>query len=163
MQGAGLRGRVRQALASQPQRTVTVLSSLLAVQDALGYIPPETVEEVASFRGATVNEVWDVASFYTNFRFTPPGRNTVEVCWGPPCHLRGAPEVLARLQEALGLSSEGDTPDGRVTLKYTTCLGACSQAPVLMLNHRIIGGATPQLVASLLSRLTNGHGSEGNR
>ena len=66
-----------------------MLSSLLAAQDELGYLPDEAIEEVATFTESTINEVWGVASFYTNFRFTPPGEHVVEVCWGPTCHLEG--------------------------------------------------------------------------
>jgi NADH-quinone oxidoreductase subunit E len=141
-ESAALRERVRRAIAAQSQRTVTVLSSLLAVEDELGYIPPEAVEEVAQQTGSTVNDVWAVASFYTNFRFQPLGQHVVEVCWGPSCHLKGAQELLAAVQLALGLSQEGDTSEGHVTLKYNTCLGACAQAPVLMVDHRVLGRAT---------------------
>ena len=67
-----LREQVRGALANQTARTVTMLSSLLAIEDEIGYIPQEAIEEVATFTNSTVNDVWGVASFYTNFRFTPP-------------------------------------------------------------------------------------------
>ena len=148
-----LRDQVRAAIASQTQRTVTVLSSLLAVEDGIGYIPPEAVEEVAESTGSTINDVWAVASFYTNFRFVPPGRHVVEVCWGPSCHLRGAHDLLNEVQMALGLSQEGDTPDGRVTLKYNTCLGACAQAPVMAVDHRTLGRVTQEQARSIESRL----------
>ena len=148
-----LRARVVSAIAAQPQPTVTVLSSLLAIEEDLRYIPPQAIEEVATREGVTVNDVWAVASFYTNFRFTPPGKHIVEVCWGPTCHLLGAQSLLDRVQNALGLTSEGDTPDGNVTLKYNTCLGACAQAPVVSVNHRLHGrmseGAARKLVAGL--------------
>ncbi len=65
----GLRQRIIQAVHNQPQPTVTILSSLLAVEDELGYIPKEAVEEVAAHTNSTVNDVWAVASFYPNFRF----------------------------------------------------------------------------------------------
>ncbi len=148
-----LRDQVRAAIASQTQRTVTVLSSLLAVEDGIGYIPPEAVEEVAESTGSTINDVWAVASFYTNFRFVPPGQHVVEVCWGPSCHLRGAHDLLNEVQMALGLSQEGDTPDGRVTLKYNTCLGACAQAPVMAVDHRTLGRVTQEQARSIESRL----------
>ena len=90
----GLKEQVRGALANQPARTVTILSSLLAIEDEIGYIPTEAIEEVATFTSSTVNDVWGVASFYTNFRFTPPNEHVVEVCWGPTCHLLGAMELL---------------------------------------------------------------------
>ena len=153
-----LRERTRTALASQKRPTITVLSCLLAAHDELGYLPDEAVEEVAAFTDASINEVWGVATFYTNFRFTPPAANTVEVCWGPTCHLTGAPAIVRGLLEQLGLSGEGDTEDGRVSFKYNTCLGACSQAPVISVNHRLHGrvsaGDARDRVAGLSA---NGH------
>ncbi len=145
-----LRARVASAITAQPQRTVTVLSSLLAIEEALGYIPPQAIEEVATREGVTVNDVWAVASFYTNFRFTPPGNHVVEVCWGPTCHLLGAQNLLAQVQNALDITGEGDTPDGNVTLKYNTCLGACGQAPVVSADHHLHGRATAESVNQLL-------------
>ena len=71
-QGSKVREQIRQVLSSQRQPTITVLSSLLAVQDSLHYIPDEAIRETATFCSSTINEVWSVASFYTNFRFTPP-------------------------------------------------------------------------------------------
>ncbi len=151
-----LRERARSALASQKRPTITVLSSLLAAHDELGYLPDEAVEEVAAFTDSSVNEVWGVATFYTNFRFTPPAANSVEVCWGPVCHLLGAPSILKGLMEDLGLPGEGDTDDGRVSLKYNTCLGACSQAPVISINHRLHGRISSGDARSKVAGLTEG-------
>ena len=138
-QNDALRERVKLAIASQTKTNVNVLSSLHAVLDDLGYIPDMAIEEVADYTQTTINEVWGVASFYTNFRFTPPGDNVVEICWGPTCHLLGAPEILSAVLAELGLADEGETADNGVSLKYNTCLGACSQAPVMMVNHRLAG------------------------
>ena len=141
-QRAKIRKRVRKAIESQKQPTVTILSSLLAAQEELGYLPDESIEEVATFCDATINEVWGVGSFYTNFRFTPPGRHIVEVCWGPTCHILGAAHILKGIQDDLGLTGEGETADNEVTLKYNTCLGACSQAPVVSIDHQLLGRVT---------------------
>lgn len=157
--------RIGEALANQSAKTVTVLSSLLAIEDAIGYIPPGAIEQVAAYTDATINDVWGVASFYTNFRFTPPGEHTVEVCWGPTCHLLGAQEILQAALQALGLSEEGDTSDGKISLKYNTCLGACSQGPVISVDHKIIGpqalgglkgDAMVQRIIEIISQLKSG-------
>ena len=156
---------IGEALANQSARTVTVLSSLLAVEDAIGYIPPRAIEEVAAFTKSTINDVWGVASFYTNFRFTPPGEHIVEICWGPTCHLVGAQEILQAVLQTLGLSEEGDTPDGKISLKYNTCLGACSQGPVISVDHKVIGPqslgglkgqAITQRITEMVSQLRDG-------
>ena len=140
----GLKQRIRKAVHNQPQPTVTILSSLLAVEDELGYISKEAVEEVAGFNRATVNDVWAVVSFYPNFRTVPPCEHQVEVCWGPSCHLVGAMPVIAAVLEAAGLAAEGDTPDGKLTVRYNTCLGACAQAPVMSVDHRLMGRLSPE-------------------
>lgn len=139
-----LRQRAARAIRSQPQPTVTILSSLLAVEDELGYIPKAAAEEVAAFTRSTVNDVWAVASFYPNFRFQPPAEHTVELCWGPSCHLRGAMPLIAAVLDVVGLKGEGDTGDGRLSLRYNTCLGACAQAPVISVDHRLVGRLSPQ-------------------
>ena len=149
----GLKQRMAEAVRRQPQSTVTVLSSLLALQDELGYIPKEGVEEVASFTDSTVNDVWAVASFYPNFRFTPPCLHQVEVCWGASCHLVGAMPVIEAALESCGLTDEGDTPDGRLSLRFNTCLGACSQAPVMAIDHHLVGRVTAPMVRNKIREL----------
>ena len=152
----GLKQRITKAVHGQPQPTVTILSSLLAVEDELGYIPKEAVEEVAAFLDATVNDVWAVASFYPNFRFEPPCDHQVELCWGSSCHLVGAMALIDEVLKAAGLDEEGDTPDGRLSVRLNTCLGACAQAPVISIDHHLIGrldaDEARSKVAALLAR-----------
>ncbi len=148
-----LRNRARTALQSQQQPTVTVLSSLIAVQDALHYIPDEAIEETATHVNATINDVWSVASFYTNFRFTPPGEHTIDVCWGPSCHLNGAQNVMERVHAELGVDGEGETADGKLTLRYSTCLGACALAPVIAVDHHMKGRMSPDSAAAVIVEL----------
>ena len=144
---SGLKQRIHDAVHGQTQPTVTVLSSLLAVEDELGYIPKEALEFVAEFSNATVNDVWAVASFYPNFLFEPPAEHVVEVCWGASCHLVGAMGIFKSVLEAAGLKDEGDTPDKRLTVKFNTCLGACSQAPVMAMDHHLAGRVNPESAA----------------
>ena len=146
-----LREEIRKALRSQKQPTVTVLSSLIAVQDHIRYLPDEAIEETASFTGATINDVWSVASFYTNFRFTPPGRHIIDVCWGPTCHLLGAQKILRAIQTEIGVEEEGETEDGNLTLRYSTCLGACAAGPVIGIDHHLIGRCDVQSAVSAVA------------
>ena len=132
-----------EAVRNQEQPTKTVLSSLLAIQDAMGYIPKQSMEVVASeVPGTTVNDVWAVASFYPNFKFEPRSECTVEICWGPTCHIAGAMGIFDEALNLLGLESEGKTSDGSIELDFNTCLGACAQAPVISMNHHLIGRVT---------------------
>ena len=159
----GLEQRIDRAVRSQTQPTVTILSSLLAVEDELHYIPREAVERVAEFMAATVNDVWAVASFYPNFRFEPPATRQVEVCWGSSCHLMGAMTVVKAVLEAAGLDEEGEREDHRLSVRLNTCLGACSQAPVISVDHHLAGRVSPQgaarVVSELLAREAGGIGA----
>ncbi len=157
-----LKQRIHKALTSQKQKTVTVLSSLLAGEDELGYIPQEAVEEVARFTHSTINDVWGVASFYTNFQFEAPGRHKVEVCWGPPCHILGAMLVTKEVLDALGLTGEGTTPDRGVSMRFNTCLGACAQGPVISVDHQLVGRLTPSRARELIAQLKQS-GDDGHQ
>lgn len=159
----GLKQRIVRAIHDQSQPTVTILSSLLAVEDEIGYIPKVAVEEVAALTGTTINDVWAVASFYPNFRFNPPCEHRVEICWGPSCHLMGAMPMIQAVLDGAGLDDEGDTPDGRLSVRYNTCLGACAQAPVVSVDHHLMGRLSPEAawarVAEALARpiMEQGH------
>ena len=150
---SGLEQRIHDAVHGQTQPTVTVLSSLLAVEDELGYIPKEAVEFVAEFSNATVNDVWAVASFYPNFRFEPPSEHVVDVCWGASCHLVGAMMIFKSVLEASGMDDEGDRPDKRLTVRFNSCLGACSQAPVMAMDHHLAGRVNPESAAKNVTQL----------
>ena len=157
---SGLEHRIHDAVHGQTQPTVTVLSSLLAVEDELGYIPKEALKFVAGFSNVTANDVWAVASFYPNFRFEPPAEHTVEVCWGASCHLVGAMSVITAVLAAAGLEEEGDTPDKRLTVRLNTCLGACAQAPVMSFDHHLTGRVTPESAAKNVAALIGQDGAK---
>ena len=159
--GSRLREQIRQALNSQRQPTITVLSSLLAVQDSIHYLPDEAINETATFCGSTINEVWSVASFYTNFRFTPPAEHTLEVCWGPSCHVRGAPEILRAVMDYLHLTAEGEATSRGISFKYNTCLGACAHAPVMSVDHHLVGRLTVQEALKRVRRMRREGGADG--
>ena len=145
-----IKDEINKILSSPTDGTVTVLSCLLLVQDEIGYIPDEAVEEIASFLKTSINEVWGVATFYTNFRFTPPCKNILEVCWGPTCHLKGAPDLISGFLDKLNLEEEGDSKDKDVSVRYNTCLGACQQAPVISINHSLRGNVKVSEISNII-------------
>ena len=150
MSNQNIRDEVNKILSSSTDTTVTVLSCLLLVQDEIGYIPDDAVEEIASFLKTSINEVWGVATFYTNFRFTPPCANTLEVCWGPTCHLKGAPDLISGVLKQLNLEEEGDSQDRDISVRYNTCLGACQQAPVISVNHALRGNVKVSEISNII-------------
>ncbi len=159
-----LRERVRNAIREQKPRTVTVLSSLLAAQDAIGFLPMEAIEEVADFTHTTINDVYGVASFYPNFRLDPPAEHRVDICWGTSCHVTGAAKLFDAALKELDLPHEGDTPDKKVCLGLETCYNACARGPIVSVDHHLVGDMTPERLRELIARLKqggpsrNGHG-----
>ena len=131
---------------------VTVLSALIDIQEQLHYLPPESIPAVAELTGLSVNDVYTVATFYTHFRFKPPGEHVVEACWGPSCHLRGAPEVMAAIEKAVGATFDSDTPDGKFTLRRLSCAGACGHGPVVVLDHKMRGNIGPADVTAFVEQ-----------
>ena len=145
---------ILEAIENQPKISkITVLSCLLAVNSKFHYIPKIAVEEIANYTGKTTNDVWGVASFYTNFRFTPPGDKTLDVCWGPSCHINGAQNLINQAHEQLGIKGEGESDDNKVTLRYSTCLGACAQSPVFAIDHKMYGKLDEKKLNSMIEEL----------
>jgi NADH-quinone oxidoreductase subunit E len=142
---------ILEVVQKQPSKTHTVLSSLLAIHNEYHYISDNSIKVVATYTKKTINDVYGVASFYTNFRFTPPGEVTLDVCWGPSCHLLGSQNLLKEVHGLLGIKGEGETNDGKLTLRYSTCLGACAQGPVFAIDHKLFGKGTIEKIKNEIS------------
>ena len=132
-------------------RTVTVLSSLIAIQEELGYLRPGAIPAVAELTGASVNEVYGVATFYTHFRFTPPGEHKIELCWGPSCHVLNAPHLREMAEEFVGIKGDGTTPDKKYSLRGLECAGACALAPVAKVDGKLYGQLTEEKLRQVLA------------
>ena len=121
-------------IAKYPRRRGALLPALHLVQRQLGWVSPETARELADIFEITPVEVLEVVSFYNMFHAEPQGRHSVHVCTNLPCSLRGARELLAKLEAHLGVSAGETTPDGRITLGHEECLGACAWAPMMRVD-----------------------------
>ena len=110
---------------------------LQGIQGSMGFISEEAVKHVARFLKVSENEIFGVASFYAQFRFTPPGRNSVRVCLGTACHVRGGQILIRALERELGIVPGQTTEDMRFNLERVACLGCCALAPVVAVNNDI--------------------------
>jgi NADH-quinone oxidoreductase subunit E len=121
------------------QKQSAVMSALRIAQDQHGWLPNELMEEVASVLGMPPVWVYEVATFYGMYNLKPLGKYKVTICTNLPCALSGALEAADHLKSRLGLAGFNQTSaDGRVTLKEGECLGACGDAPVMLVNnHRM--------------------------
>jgi len=116
-----------------------LVPALQRAQATLGYLPPEAVRRIARRLGITESEVFGVATFYAQFRFSPPGRHRLRVCLGTACHVKGGVQMMETLERRLGITAGETTPDGEYDLGRVACLGCCALAPVFTLDETIYG------------------------
>ncbi|NLG37067.1 MAG: NADH-quinone oxidoreductase subunit NuoE [Clostridiales bacterium] len=123
-----------------------------AAQDLFGYLPIEVQDYIARGLDIPLVKVYGVATFYSQFKLEPNGENTISVCLGTACYVRGAQKVLDRLKEELGIEEGKTTPDGLFTLSGTRCLGCCGLAPVIMINDDVYGRLKPDDIPGILDK-----------
>jgi NADH-quinone oxidoreductase subunit E len=137
------------------QRQSAVMSALAIAQDERGWLSNELMEEVAKVLGMPPVWVYEVATFYAMYNLKPLGKYKVVICTNLPCALSGAGTAADHLKAKLGLKEFNETSaDGRVTLKEGECMGACGDAPVLLVNNkRMCSFMTPEKLDQLLEEL----------
>ena len=131
---AATRARIDAEIAKYPKPRGALLPALHLVQAEHGHVSAESARELAAIFGIRPVDVMEVVSFYNMFHDRPQGRHHVYVCTNLPCSLRGARDLLRRLEAHLGVRAGETTPDGRVTLGHEECLGACAYAPMLRVD-----------------------------
>jgi NADH-quinone oxidoreductase subunit E len=138
------------------RRRSAVLSALHAVQhENKGFLTTDLMDAVAAYLGLAPIHVYEVATFYSMFETKPVGRHHVSVCTNISCMLRGAQEVVDRVEKKLGIATGESTPDGRVYLKREEeCLAACTGAPMMMVDHVYHENLTPERIDKILDELT---------
>ena len=120
-----------------------IISLLQDTQEAFGYVPKEAVQYFSDTLGIAPSRFYGVATFYSQFRLKPSGKNRITACCGTACHVRGAERILTSLKRELHLAEEEDTtPDGQFTVEKVACLGFCSFAPVVLINGAVHGKTT---------------------
>ena len=127
-----------------------LISLLQFTQASEGCISPRSARLIARFLRLPEAQVFAVASFYTQFRFHPPGQTHVRVCLGTACHVQGGSDLARAARELLGIRAGQTTPDGRFDLEEVACLGCCAQAAVVEVNGKVYAKMTPDKLRALL-------------
>lgn len=127
-----------------------LLVRLQEAQERFGYIPESFIAELAESLGVPASEVYGVATFYSFLSCRPLGRNVIRVCKSLPCYLKNSLMIIEAVGRKLGLKPGETTPDGRFSLELTNCIGACDQAPAMLVNHDVHGNLTPERITEIL-------------
>ena len=134
-----------------------LINVLHAIQDHFdNFIPPEAAEELSKLMNLPPSKIYEVLTFYTMFSTKPRGKYVIRVCQSTPCHVTGGREVIEALKETLGIDFGETTEDGLFTLEYSSCLGLCGVAPVMMINDMAYGNLTPERVKAIIEELKGG-------
>jgi NADH-quinone oxidoreductase subunit E len=150
MEEKELKGKVQGVLKKYQRDNSLLVDILQDVQAEIGYLPKEVLEETARGLEIPVSRVYSVATFFKAFSLTPRGRHLINVCLGTACHVRGADQVVEKIEEELGVKRGETTPDLRFTLETVNCLGACALGPIVVVGEDYHGEMTPEMVSSVL-------------
>jgi NADH:ubiquinone oxidoreductase subunit E len=140
---------------TRQQRLGMVLPVLQKIQRALGYLPREAFPQVAGALGIGESQVYGVATFYSQFKFSPPGRNAITVCCGTACHVRGSARLLSDLEKRLGIESGETTPNLDFSLDTIACFGSCALAPVVVINGKVQGRMNRSKLLKSIDKLSS--------
>lgn len=136
------------------QKQSAVMAALAIAQDEKGWLAQETIACIADYLGMAPMAVYEVASFYNMYDLAPIGKFKLTVCTNLPCALSGGVHAADYLKQKLGIDFNETTPDGRFTLKEGECMGACGDAPVLLMNNkRMCSFMTTEEIDKLLAEL----------
>lgn len=139
-------------IARERRRRGNLITILQEAQKLLGYLSRETLVTIAAKLKLSPSQVYGVATFYTQFRLAPVGKNIIKVCHGTACHVAGAEKITSALERHLGIRAGETTADGAFTLEQVACLGCCSLSPVIMINETVHGKLAPARIPSLLKK-----------
>ena len=146
-----MRERLLSVLEPYGKQRQNLIPVLQKVQEELGYLPEEAISEIAQFLGLSKNEVYGVASFYAQFRFTRPGEHTVKVCLGTACHVRGGQRILDAVERELDVQPGGTTQDYKFSLERVACFGCCALAPVMVVDGTVSAKMTIDKAKKILA------------
>ena len=121
-------------------------------QKIYGYLPIEVQKIIADKMGVSLEEIYGIATFYSQFLLNPQGDVAINVCLGTACYVKGSGDVMARLEEVLGIKSGSTSSDRKFSLTETRCVGACGLAPVVVINDEVYGRLVPDDVERILEK-----------
>ncbi len=148
--------RIDREIAKYPadQKQSAIMASLAIAQEEHGWLSSDSIEFVANYLGMAPIAAYEVASFYNMYDLKPVGKYKLTVCTNLPCMLSGGVDAGEYLKSKLGIGFNETTPDGKITLKEGECMGACGDAPVMLVNNRrMCSSMLPEQIDKLLAEL----------
>ena len=133
---------------------------LQEAQEIYGYLPIEVQYIIAQELKITLEKVYGVVSFYSQFTLNPKGVHEINVCMGTACYVKGAGAILERIEKKLNIENGSVTRDGVFSLDSTRCIGACGLAPVITIDEDVYGQLSPEDVDAIIDKYMNSDGGQ---
>lgn len=144
--------QLKEIIAKHQDDPGAVMPVLQEAQDVYGYLPLEVQKVIADGLNIPLEEVYGVATFYSQFTLTPKGQYAISVCLGTACYVKGSAKIVERITQNLGIEADECTPDGKFSLSACRCIGACGLAPVMTVNDEVYGRLEPTQVDKILEQ-----------
>ncbi|GAB1470774.1 NADH-quinone oxidoreductase subunit NuoE [Chloroflexota bacterium] len=148
-----LKGLIDNAITRNMERPGAVMLVLNEVQSKIGHISPCMQAYIASKLRVPLGQVHGVVTFYSFFKTKPRGKHTIKFCLGTACYVAGAPQLVEKARQMMSMELGDTTPDGQITLEECRCVGACSQAPVVVVDDDVQGKLRPNKFPQLLKKV----------
>jgi len=149
-QNSNLADKLNSILDANKSRPGSLMVILNEIQNTVGFVSEQIQDYVAHFLKIPVSKVHGVISFYSFFTTRPRGKHTLKFCTGTACYVGGSSQLIDKAKQLIGISMGETTEDGNITMEETRCVGACSQAPVIVVDETIHGRVKPSKVAQLV-------------
>ncbi len=146
------KSEVDKILEKYKNETGSLIAILQEAQETYGYLPREVLIYISEQSKIPLSKIYGIVTFYAQFSLVPRGRNTIKICQGTACHVKGGKRVLAKLERVLGIKAGQTSSDLKFTLEIVRCLGTCFLAPAMMIKYDYFGKLTPDKVDNILGQ-----------
>ncbi len=128
-----------------------IIQAYHAIQKEFNYLPEEAIPTAAKVFAIPTKDAYEVATFYSYLSTKQHGKNVIRICESAPCHVAGVNEIVAALEQELGIKMGETTSDGKFTLEFTQCVGQCQGTPVITINRKPYVDVAPEKVPDILA------------
>ncbi|CEO88570.1 NADH-quinone oxidoreductase subunit NuoE family protein [Syntrophaceticus schinkii] len=128
-----------------------IIQAYHAIQKKIRFLPEEAILTAAKVFAIPTKDAYEVATFYSYFATKQRGQNVIRICESAPCHVAGVNEIVAALEQELGIKMGETTPDGKFTLEFTQCVGQCQGTPVVTINRKPYVDVAPENIPAILA------------
>lgn len=148
-----LKALIDTAIMENKHRPGAVMLVLNEVQGKIGHVSPCMQAYIAQNLNVPLGQVHGVVTFYSFFKTKPHGKHTIKFCLGTACYVAGVPQLIEKAKQMLNIELGDTTPDGQITLEECRCVGACSQAPVVVVDEEVQGKLRPNKFPQVLKKV----------